>query len=153
MPRKPNLDNRTSSPYLKLYRCWIYMRKRCSNKNHSAYQFYGGRGIRVCEEWSRYEVFKEWALTNEWRAELQIDRIDSDGNYEPSNCRWVTPLENQWNRRSSVERKVPLTEVDVERIQAMASEGTPHREIAAIMGCGKKTIFRVLHKQRGYATR
>lgn len=62
----------------------------------------GGRGIKVCDEWLIPDNFFSWALENGYNDNLQIDRIDNNGNYEPSNCRWVTVKENCRNRRSNI---------------------------------------------------
>ena len=75
------------------------MKMRCSNKNNKDYKYYGGRGIKVCKAWHDYRAFKKWALANGYREDLQIDRINNDGNYTPKNCRWVTPKENARNTR------------------------------------------------------
>lgn len=83
----------------KLYNIWTAMRGRVSNPKQWNFQYYGARGIKVCPEWSNYEVFKSWALNNGYVEGLSIDRIDTNGNYEPSNCRWITMQEQQANRR------------------------------------------------------
>ena len=79
----------------KLYTVWCNMLTRCSNKY---YHRYGGRGISVCEEWKKPEVFIQWALKSGWEDGLQIDRVDNDGDYCPENCRFVTRLENAHNK-------------------------------------------------------
>lgn len=71
----------------RLYKCWQEMMRRCYGKNRSAYRYYGGRGICVCNEWHNFENFKNWALSNGYAENLSIDRIGVNGNYEPSNCR------------------------------------------------------------------
>lgn len=88
-----------------LFERWHSMINRCKNPGCSGYKNYGGRGIFVCEEWKRFENFYEWSMNNGYSHELQIDRINNDGNYEPSNCRWVTRSENCKNRRTSKRRK------------------------------------------------
>lgn len=73
---------------------------RCYNPKSDQYKNYGARGIKVCDEWlNGTEGFYNWAKANGYRRGLQIDRIDVNGNYEPSNCRWVEPKVNARNRR------------------------------------------------------
>lgn len=82
--------------YKKLYSVWFDMRTRCENPNHKSFMRYGGRGIKVCREWNDFQDFYNWALPL-YSSGLQLDRIDNDGNYQPSNCRFVdrkTQMEN-----------------------------------------------------------
>lgn len=77
------------------------MRDRCFCKTATEYPRYGARGISICEEWSDFLKFRDWALANGYQDDLSIDRIDNDGDYCPSNCRWATPSEQACNRRTA----------------------------------------------------
>ncbi len=82
------------------YETWHNMIQRCCNPNVKSYHRYGGRGIIVCESWGKsFESFYAYMGLKPF-PKAQIDRIDNDGNYEPGNCRWVTPKENSQNRGS-----------------------------------------------------
>lgn len=86
----------------KLYNVWLRMKSRCNNPNTCNFKYYGGRGIKVCDEWQHdYSAFRSWANANGYKEGLSIDRIDVDGNYCPENCRWITMLEQQKNKRKS----------------------------------------------------
>lgn len=106
-----NLNRKGSNPKNKkcvhircnnLYSRWLGIKCRCYNKNFKQYKDYGGRGIKMCDEWLyNFDSFYYWSLKNGYKKDLQIDRINNDGDYEPNNCRWVTPRENANNRKRS----------------------------------------------------
>lgn len=88
----------------RLHRIWKAMKTRCNNPNTSYFKYYGGKGISVCEEWEKsFESFQEWALSHGYGNDLTIDRINGDGNYEPTNCRWVTMTVQNRNKKRVVQ--------------------------------------------------
>ena len=88
----------------RIYRIWQKMKGRCYYKNDKKhYPHYGARGIKVCDEWKDdFANFYNWAMENGYTDELTLDRIDVDGNYEPSNCRWATLEEQSYNKRNTL---------------------------------------------------
>ena len=85
----------------RLYHIWCTMKARCNRKSSNKYKEYGGRGIKLCEEWQSFEPFYEWSLKNGYSDDLSIDRIDVNGNYEPDNCRWATNITQSNNKRDT----------------------------------------------------
>lgn len=92
---------RHGESHSKIHKTWRNMRYRCNNPNCMSYKNYGGRGITICKEWDSYESFRDWALANGYSEGLSIDRIDVNGNYEPSNCRWVSTKTQNNNTRKN----------------------------------------------------
>ena len=89
----------------RLREIWGGMKKRCYNSKSPNYKYYGGRGIKVCDEWLEKqgaENFRNWALANGYRDDLTIDRIDNNKGYSPDNCRWFTQKEQSSNRRNTI---------------------------------------------------
>ena len=70
------------------------MRHRCTNPTSPGYKYYGGKGIKLCDEWQSFIPFRDWARSNGYVEGLSIDRLDNDRGYEPANCEWVTRVEN-----------------------------------------------------------
>ena len=89
----------------RLYNIWRGMKTRCTNPHATQYARYGGRGITICPEWLHdFASFRDWALSNGYRDDLTIDRIDNDMGYFPDNCRWATIREQSLNRSTSIKR-------------------------------------------------
>ena len=123
--------------YSRLYRIHNLMKNRCSNPKHTHYKNYGGRGIKVCDEWMKFETFMEWALSNGYKDNLELDRIDNDKNYEPNNCQWITHKENN-NKRGN------------NRIIELNGQAKTLSEWAEIYNISSNTIWSRL--ERGWET-
>lgn len=86
----------------RIFNIWITMKQRCYNPNKQHYECYGGRGVKVCQEWLYdFMKFYEWAMNNGYEESLTLDRIDMNGNYEPFNCRWVDLKTQANNKRNN----------------------------------------------------
>jgi hypothetical protein len=123
-----------------LYIKWEHMHQRCRDKNHTSYANYGGRGIKVCDEWKTFQGFLGWDKLVDWKSGLQIDRIDTNGDYHPENCRWATIQENSQNRTTTV-----LSPFAVRAIRRMYETGQiTQREIGEIMECSQALVSNVV---------
>ena|SRR3990170_2648491 len=129
----------------RLYIIWNGMRGRCLNKKSNSYPNYGGRGITICPEWTNdYVVFRDWALNNGYKEGLQINRIWNDGNYEPSNCNFVTIRENTRYRRTT-----KLTVKKVKEIKYLYNTGNyTQKEIGKIYNITGQTVSKIIHNIR-----
>lgn len=130
----------------KLYKMWNHMFGRCYDPRDKSYKNYGGRGIRVCDEWADYNKFKDWSLLNGYRnqKDLEIDRENNDGNYEPSNCRFVSKLENIRNRGYNILNMEKAEEI---RKKYRTGEHT-QRGLAHIYGVTQTNIYYVVNNIR-----
>lgn len=116
-------DSRT-----RLYNIWYGIKRRCYSPSHGSYKHYGKRGITMSEEWkSDYNSFKCWALSNGYEEDLTIDRIDNDGNYTASNCRWVDMKTQGRNRRGN--RFIKYDGRDVTLAELIEMTGLPESTV------------------------
>ncbi len=83
-----------------IYRSWDHMKQRCLNEKNDNFHHYGGRGIKICNDWLQFDNFSSWSLLNDWEEGLSIDRINPNGNYEPTNCRWTNMTIQNRNTRN-----------------------------------------------------
>lgn len=88
--------------YTRLHSIWNSMKTRCYNPSAINYRWYGAKGIKVCSEWQSFLPFYEWAMSNGYADHLTLDRIDSELDYFPENCRWVSISDQQRNRSNNV---------------------------------------------------
>lgn len=123
----------------KIYKIWKSMRKRCNCKNSSSkeYQNYSKRGISICDEWNDFENFYKWAIENGYdenapKGQCTLDRIDVNGNYEPSNCRWTNLKQQARNRRKTV-------------YLTYDGETKALTEWCEVFGLNKKTVYGRFH--------
>lgn len=100
-----NLNLKHGLSNSRLWRCYHNMRTRCYWTRSKEYKYYGERGIKVCDEWinpeTGFETFYAWAMKNGYKEDLTLDRINTNGNYEPSNCRWVDLYTQANNKRTT----------------------------------------------------
>lgn len=128
----------TSGSRSSLYNSWQGMKQRCCNPNHHKYPRYGGRGIKVCEEWMTIQGFIKWAYENGWKQGLSIDRINNDGDYCPENCRWISVSENSRNKRT--------TKIDLITAQEIRSRvGENWYDLAKEYNCTHGNIWFIMH--------
>lgn len=130
-------DSNKNAEYHPLFHIWAGMRGRCYTKSNQDYQYYGNKGISVCNEWNDYLEFKKWSILNGYKLNknLQIDRKDGNKNYEPSNCRWVDAKTNQRNRDCII-----LNEEKANEIRTLISNGLDDIELSKMYKVHKDTI-------------
>ena len=118
------------------------MKQRCNNKKQLMYYRYGGRGIKVCDEWLKFENFYEWAIKNGYKEGLSIDRIDNDGEYSPKNCRWITIEEN-------ISRNAKLSKDNTcEIINMYKNRSNKVKDIASKFNIDISRIYQILQDKK-----
>lgn len=120
------------------------MKERCFNPKTKGYHRYGGRGITVCERWQQFENFL--ADMGERPPGLTLERVNNDGNYEPTNCKWVTMEEQQKNKKTRWKHASPKADRNIAAILQLSAEGKSTREVAVITGVSKAYVHRLIAK-------
>ena len=92
--------------HTRLYHIWGNIKQRLFNSKVKEYKYYGGRGITICPEWLEFIPFRDWSISNGYKENFVIDRINNDGNYEPNNCRWLTVEENNRNKTNTITMEI-----------------------------------------------
>ena len=127
------------------YKLWSGMKERCYKPNNKNYDRYGGRGIRVCDEWlNNFMIFHDWCIANGYQKGLQIDRIENDGNYEPSNCQFISQTHNARNKSNT---KLTLDLANEIRMKKILSPDLSQRELARIYNTNQKTIWSIINNK------
>ena len=121
------------------------MKQRILNPNNKSFKDYGGRGITICPEWTNdYIAFGDWALNNGYKEGLEINRINNNGNYEPSNCNFVTHSENMRNQRKTI-----LTMEIANEIRNLWNTGNyTQQELADKFGISQVLISLIINNKR-----
>lgn len=121
------------------WNAWSRMKDRCCNPNNPKYHRYGGRGIKVCQEWLHNSAaFCSWADASGYKKGMSLDRIDNNGGYSPDNCRWVSVSENSRKKKTT-----KLTLEQAQEIRARAKEGAA--VLATEYNCTEGNIWFILH--------
>jgi len=124
----------------RLYRTWNGMKERILNPKSHNYRDYGGRGITICNEWLEFIPFRDWALNNGYVDNLVIDRENPNGNYEPSNCRFLTVKESNRNRRYNKLTK----ELSIQIKEESKNTKLTRKELAKKYNLGLRTLYHLL---------
>lgn len=127
-----------------LYHVWAGMKKRCYNPKDTAYQYYGGRGITVCDQWkNNYVIFSLWAKTKGYKHGLFIDRKDYNKGYDPANCRFLNKLDSNLNKRGII-----LNSNTASQIRGMYSCGQyTYKKLGSIFGVSFQTIGMIIQNK------
>lgn len=126
----------------KIARVWANMKKRCRNKATWNYKRYGGRGIKVCEEWQEFIPFYKWVMKNGYCEGKQIDRIDNNGGYYPENCRIVDPTVNARNKSNT---RLSIEKVKV--IRELYRTGKKQAVLSEMYSVSRQLIWQVVHNK------
>lgn len=129
----------------KLYQIWQSMKHRCRPiSSHPMHKYYGGKGVRVCLEWQTYIGFRTWALINGYKEGLSLDRINTNRNYCPTNCQWITKAENF--RKDNYKKKLTWRLVKLIRTEAKP-KNLLQQELSQKYGISQASISDILRNR------
>ena len=130
----------------KIYNVWKSMRARCLRSTSQSYKYYGGKGITICDGWSSFIAFKDWAMANGYAEGLTIDRVDNSKNYTPDNCEWITRAENSGkDNAGELHWKNKLSSANVLEIRRLYAVGdTTHRKLAKAFGLNPSHVAKIV---------
>lgn len=139
--------------HTRLYRIWGNMCNRCSNPNNPAWERYGGRGIKVCDEWKHFENFRKWAYNSGYSDNLTIDRIDNDQGYFPINCRWADDIQQANNKSNNhlIEYKNETKTLSEWAVVLGIPYKTLHRRVVTLGWTIDKAFTKPLRQIKQYA--
>lgn len=142
--RKANLIKSATTHGLRwhsLYTVWYNMKRRCYDPSVPQFKDWGGRGIKVCDDWlNNFKAFYDWALLNGWRKRLVLDRENNDGNYEPSNCRFVTYKVSNRNQR-----RITLNEASVAQLRSLHQSGYSKQMLANLFNISTASVRHIVN--------
>jgi len=141
---KENGNFKHGESHTKLHDVWTNMKQRILNPKNKGYKDYGGRGIKICDEWLEFIPFRDWALSNGYKEDLQINRIFNDDNYEPSNCEFITHTENSRSRRG---QKIKNMEIANEIRDLNKTGKYTQKELAEKYGVHRRTISLIINNK------
>lgn len=126
----------------RIYDIWKGMRHRCTNPNRPGYKYYGLKGIKVCDEWNNengFENFYEWSIDNGYADYLTIDRLDSNKDYQPDNCQWVTHLEN--TTKATKQKHLPTFEyIGINQMECLMVKFYKVKDFAKMFGIDSRRV-------------
>lgn len=126
-----------------LHNRYVSMTQRCFDKNATSYKNYGGRGINVCDAWRNFDNFAKWALSNGFDCNMQLDRIDSNKDYSPDNCRFITQADNNRNKRNNIHTHDDV----VEMIRLYVCTPLSIKEIAEMFSDSAGNVANIIRKR------
>lgn len=131
----------------KNWNVWQSMLQRCNNSNNKDYYNYGARGVKVCDEWMEYINFYNWSMKNGYTDGVSIDRVNPNGNYEPSNCRWITNKMQQNNKRNNIHIIYEGTPLTLTELAEKTGINRDTLEMRYIRGDRQERLIRPVRKR------